>query len=133
MDTYEKKYKDLLKRLENAKEDNNVNDERYCCVIDEIVPELTESEDGIIRKEIIEYLKDEMAAFPSESNDFQKWIVWLEKQSKQKPVYVVTRSEEHSDYVEAVFLNEDKAEEYCKVYNEDANSYHRNITKIKIQ
>lgn len=42
---YEKKYKDLLKRLKNAKEDNNFNDERYCCVIDEIVPELAKSED----------------------------------------------------------------------------------------
>ena len=48
-------------------------------------------------------------------------------------VYVVTRSEEHSDYVEAVFLSKDKAEEYCKPYNEDENRYARNITQIEIQ
>ena len=51
----------------------------------------------------------------------------------KEEVYVVTRSEEHSDYVEAVFLNEDKAEEYCKPFNEDENRYARNITKVKIQ
>ena len=48
-------------------------------------------------------------------------------------VYVVTRSEEHADYVEAVFLSESKAEKYCKPFNENENSYGRNITKIKIQ
>ena len=57
----------------------------------------------------------------------------LEVHHVPESVYVVTRSEEHSDYVEAVFLNEDKAEEYCKPFNEDENCYARNITKVKIQ
>ena len=48
-------------------------------------------------------------------------------------IYVVTRSEEHADYVEAAFLSESKAEKYCKPFNEDENCYARNITKIKIQ
>jgi len=37
-------------------------------------------EDEKIRDEIIEYLKDERDAFPRESDDFQTWIAWLEKQ-----------------------------------------------------
>ena len=40
-----KRYDELLKKLQKAKVDNNVCDERYCCVIDDIVPELKESED----------------------------------------------------------------------------------------
>ena len=47
-------------------------------------------------------------------------------------VYVVTRSEEHSDYVEKVFLEESKAEEYCKQFENDEDEYGRDITKIKV-
>jgi hypothetical protein len=57
----------------------------------------------------------------------------LEVQYVPESVYVVTRSEEHADYVEAAFLNEDNAEEYCKPFNKDEDSYVRNITKVKIQ
>ena len=57
----------------------------------------------------------------------------LEVYHVPESVYVVTRSEEHADYVESAFLNEDKANEYCKPFNEDEDSYHRNITKVKIQ
>lgn len=42
-------------------------------IIEEIFPELKESEDGWIKKEIINYLK--------EKGDFRScWIAWLEKQ-----------------------------------------------------
>ena len=40
-----KAYDDLLAKLQKAKVDNDVCDERYCCVIDDIVPELKESAD----------------------------------------------------------------------------------------
>jgi len=49
-----------------------------------------------------------------------------------KIAYVVTRSDLHYDEVEKVFFDEKKAEEYCKSFNEDKNSYHRNITKIEV-
>ena len=52
-----KAYDDLLVKLQEAKVDNNVCDERYCCVIDDIVPELKESEGESIRKRLIELLK----------------------------------------------------------------------------
>ena len=54
------------------------------------------------------------------------------KDEQYKIAYVVTRSEEHCDYVEKVFFDKNKAEEYCKPFNEDENSYHRDITKIEV-
>lgn len=47
-------------------------------------------------------------------------------------VYVVTRCEEHDDYVEKVFVDKEKAEKYCEVFNNDENEYYRHITKIKV-
>jgi hypothetical protein len=44
----------------------------------------------------------------------------------------VTRSEEHCDYVEKVFFDKEKAKEYCKLFNEDENSYYRDITEIEV-
>lgn len=54
------------------------------------------------------------------------------KDEQYKTSYVVTRSDLHYDEVEKVFFDKEKAEEYCKPYNEDENSYHRNITEIEV-
>ena len=43
----------------------------------------------------------------------------------QRNVYVVMRQEEHSDYVEKVFIDRKKAESYCKQFNEKKNEYSR--------
>lgn len=51
---------------------------------------------------------------------------------EQSIVYVVTRCEEHSDYVEKVFLDGIKAEDYCKQFVGDENQYGRDITKIQV-
>jgi hypothetical protein len=47
-------------------------------------------------------------------------------------VYVVTRCEEHSDYVEKVFFDGVKAEDYCKQFEGDENQYGRDITKVQV-
>lgn len=47
-------------------------------------------------------------------------------------VYVVTRCEEHSDYVEEVFFDEDKAQEYCDQFNGNENEYARHMTTVKV-
>ena len=102
-----------------------------------IFPELNEGEDERIRKgikSILEHYKESgEVVCPYLFVSIDEALTWLDKQSEQKSVYVVTRSEEHSDYVETVFLNEDKAEEYCKLFNKNENFYVRNITKVKIQ
>ncbi len=46
-------------------------------------------------------------------------------------VYVVTRCDEHSDYVEEVFFDKAKAEKYCNKFNQDENNYQIYITEIK--
>lgn len=71
---YEQKYKNLIERLMKAKEDYDIADERYCCVIDGLIPEPQESEDERIRMEIISYIKSSGAV----TNP--NWIAWLEKQ-----------------------------------------------------
>ena len=48
-------------------------------------------------------------------------------------LYVVTRCEEHSDYVEKVFIYETAAEKYCEQFNNNEDAYHRDITKIKLE
>ena len=46
--------------------------------------------------------------------------------------YVVTRCEEHSDYVEEVFFDEDKAQKYCDQFKGNENEYARHITKVRV-
>lgn len=46
--------------------------------------------------------------------------------------YVVTRCEEHSDYVESVFFDENKAQAYCDQFKGNGNEYARHITKVEV-
>ena len=58
---------------------------------------------------------------------------FLEKHKNDTPIaYVITRCEEHSDYVEEVFFNEDKAQEYCDQFKGNEDEYARHITKVKV-
>ena len=77
-----KRYDELLVKLQEAKVDNDICDERYCCVIDDIVPELKESEDERIRQTMIQFLIDlnnGVYKIPKEE-EIADWIAWLEKQ-----------------------------------------------------
>ena len=53
-------------------------------VLDVIIPELRESEDDRIRKEIIKFLELPHRQFVGERCQ-EEWIAWLEKQGEQKP------------------------------------------------
>ena len=53
----------------------------------DIFPELTESEDERIRKEIIEFLMLPHPQFVGKRH-YEEWIAWLEKQGEQKPIEV---------------------------------------------
>jgi len=76
MDDYEKKYKEALRQIKECTPDENGFVTIYP---NEIFPELKESEDERIRKEIITYLStvDDKELIPYES-----WIAWLEKQGE---------------------------------------------------
>ena len=67
-----------------------------------IFPELAESEDERIRKELIEHVKDQQSSFISapdcrdkyeeeENNKYNSWIAWLEKQGKHSIYNVPSR------------------------------------------
>lgn len=47
-------------------------------------------------------------------------------------LYVVTRCEEHSDCVEKVFVDEEKAIDYCSRFEGKDDEYARNYTKVEL-
>ena len=90
---YEKKYKEALSWIKNVyplfegavKED-----------AEHFFPELKESEDEKIRKELIEHFKH-YSGGDNVSIKFPEWIAWLEKQGEQKSI-----NDTDEDIVEAV-------------------------------
>ena len=47
-------------------------------------------------------------------------------------LYIVMRCEEHSDYVEKVFVDNDKAFAYCENYNSNPREYSRTIEEMEV-
>lgn len=47
-------------------------------------------------------------------------------------VYVVTRCEEHSDYVERVFVDKEIADAYCKQFEGVPNEYSRDVEEMEV-
>ena len=74
-----KRYDELLLKLQKAKVDDNVCDEMYYRVIDDIVPELAKSEDEKIREELIGFLRN----IPNSNYTCEEMALWLEKQGEQ--------------------------------------------------
>lgn len=74
-------YKEKLIQLLNSKELTKEEEERLC----KIFPELAESEDERISKEIISYIKNSTVCIDTDT--FKKWIAWLEKQGDQKSAW----------------------------------------------
>ena len=80
---YEKKYEEALERARDYYEFYKENPAKAQPFID-IFPELAESEDERIRKELIEYLRSDWDDDIT-TDDTDRWIAWLEKQKEQKP------------------------------------------------
>ena len=82
--TEKEKAKAYDEAIERAKKWHNIPNPIYCNIITEkIFPELKESEDKEIRKEIISILRN--AYWTSNRNRFNKLVAWLEKQGEQAP------------------------------------------------
>lgn len=47
-------------------------------------------------------------------------------------LYIVQRCEEHSDYVEKVFVDKVKAIAYCENYNSNPREYSRTIEEMEV-
>ena len=82
MDTYEKKYKEAQSWIEKIyptlQHEQQMEAEAF-------FPELKESEDERIRKDIIDYFQSDWAK--EEGITRPDWIAWLEKQGEQKVNY----------------------------------------------
>lgn len=84
----ENKYNNALKKLQEAlapKDGCKISGLTRGC-IENIFPELVESEDERIRKELTEFLKQASGGFLNTTikcKTFGKWLSWLEKQDKQ--------------------------------------------------
>ena len=61
---------------------------------------------------------------------FIKGAKWADNNPRN--VYIVMRQEEHSDYIEKVFVDRKKAESYCKQFNEKKNEYSRYYEEMEV-
>ncbi len=92
MEDYKKKYDDLIERLRKAKNDNDYCDERYCCVIDELAPDVKESEDERIRKALIDGFKRYNDGSLFNGCLVREILSWLEKQGKNNTDKIIERA-----------------------------------------
>lgn len=85
MENYKEKYEQALDNLMKIKNANKDNKE-LVDFIEHKYPELKDSEDEKIRKEIIYYLDREitLSNFGGDISTFKKWIAWLEKQGQKQ-------------------------------------------------
>lgn len=108
MDLYEEKYK---KALEKARE---LMDKGYDVLMPEIFPELNESEDEKIKREIVAYI-NELADLKNEKIP-TRWLDWLEKQGEQTQFDYEHANITQKDFapIEPKMLNADKVIEWLR-------------------
>ena len=82
-----KDYKKILEgvvSIISAAEKSDIGFANICTYIGENCPELQESEDERIRKELIDYIY-RLTVTHNNIDKYNTWIEWLEKQGEQKP------------------------------------------------
>jgi hypothetical protein len=88
MELYEKKYKEALERMKSwARGEHPECFTEAQKAAEFIFPELKESEDEKIRKELLAYCKNRAEKYHNDPKykNISAWIAWLEKQGEQKP------------------------------------------------
>ena len=112
---YEKKYKEAIERAKQWRNAPNVDKIPTFAnrVIEEIFPELKESEDDTIRKELIEYHKAQAFLYGKPNNKHVKFVAWLEKQGEQKPKKCMYFNADYTDEERKVLC--DGCEEECEL------------------
>ena len=79
---YEKKYKDALEKARQFSE--HPLQEDSSSIVEYIFPELKESEDEKIKKELITHCRNTRCVTEEGAERIAKWIAWLEKQSENE-------------------------------------------------
>ena len=86
MENYEEKYKEALETARKINSGEGVAAPKGWNALEVIFPELKESEDERIRKELLDYLDERrVIEMPTDTTVKEEWIAWLEKQGEQKP------------------------------------------------
>lgn len=84
---YEQKYKEVLELARDYyKTNSKLNKADENVILEDIFPELAESEDKRVREDILAFVKREGQHI--DKYKWHKWIAWLEKQGKQKPTTI---------------------------------------------
>lgn len=77
--------KETALKILRERHDNALFSERTA--LETLIPELKESEDERIRKELLDYLEERTVVESLTDTRVKKdWIAWIEKQGEQKPV-----------------------------------------------
>jgi len=98
---YEKKYKEALEKARQFSE--HPLQEDSSSIVEYIFPELQESEDERIRKELIEHCRNIRCVTEEGAESIAKWIAWLEKQggtSKEWTISDAATFKELIDFLE---------------------------------
>ncbi len=102
---YEKLYKEALERARQFSEHPLQEDSSG--IVEYIFPELKESEDERIRKEIIKETKgSEVRLFETVTNE--EFIAWLERQSEKKPQRIISAEAKEALYNKPSWSEEDE-------------------------
>jgi transposase-like protein len=113
--TQEQKAKAYDEAVKRAKEllEIGVKDARDKRVVLSFFPELKESEDEKIRKELIKHLKEGAEGYEPAggSSDYQRWLAWLEKQNGNIGGISPNWSEEDKAHIESIL---ERLEGMCK-------------------
>lgn len=83
-------YEKILKRIVqiiNTTENSYIGFTNICTYIGENCPELQESEDERIRKELIDYI-NRLTVTPNNIDRYNSWIAWLEKQAQSTTIII---------------------------------------------
>ena len=108
MEDYKKKYEEALERAKmEMSKDGMKNDVIARHLAETIFPELKESEDERIRKELLEHCKNLAEPYILTGNkcpQIQSWIAWLEKQKVQPKQE--WSEEDDSRYISCLYMLE---------------------------
>ena len=99
---YEKKYKEIVGEIKKAYLYAQTDSTK--AVLEEILPELAESEGEKVRKDMLEYCYKRMNnEFPTITiHQVKSWIAWLEKQVEHKPFDYENDNIQQKDFVPKV-------------------------------
>ena len=124
-----KAYDEALERARAINNGKDVDVESGTTICEYIFPELKESEDEKIKKEIISILRN--TYWTSNRNRFNELVAWFEKQDEQKPCMVQWKGDNLKEVID--FTGKDKNfEKWFKSFEEYEKYVHEHNDIFKL-